>query len=73
MSNLSIGSLVELPPWEIDPDSVFGLGDVCVGVVCGVKKISLAGEAYEVFVGGQIKTFHRDELKVWKNGKKKEK
>ena len=70
MSKLDPGTLVFLPPWA-SSESVFGMGDVCVGVVCNVKKIALAGETYEVLVDGKVKMFHRDDLKIWKNGEKK--
>ena len=71
MSKLTIGTLVELPPWEHEFGRIFGLGDVCMGVVCNVKKIAMAGEVYEVLVNGELRIFHRDDLKVWEDGKKK--
>ena len=71
MSNLFVGSLVELPPWEHEDGKVFGLGDVCLGVIVSIKKVALAGEVYKVLVNGDLRTFHREDLKVWKNAKKK--
>lgn len=63
------GDIVRVMPWELSMAASWPIGYYEVGLICGEsKKVSLAGEVYEVMIRGIIKEVPRDSLeKVRKN------